>query len=105
MSAPLLPVTGESTVATILSPGRLVAVQTRPPDVITIPVPDPISREGAAAGADTGAGNGIAGDGCGVASSGGCVGDNERSRRAVRVGVGVFAGADARTAAAFGLSA
>src|SRR5690242_14018370 len=103
MSAPLLPLTGESTVATILSPGRLVAVQTRPPDVITIPVPDPISREGATARADAGAGNGTPGEGCGVASSGGCAGDSVRSRRAVRVGV--FAGADARTGAAFGLSA
>src|SRR5437762_262827 len=83
VAAPFVPLIGESTVATILSPGRFVAVQTRPPDVIVIPVPAPISREGARAGA----GEGIGADGCGrgVASSGGCAGDIVRSRRVVRV--------------------
>src|SRR5205823_12057263 len=106
ITAPLVPLTGESTVATILSPGRLVSVQTRPPEVMTIPVPDPIAREGAAAGASAGVGEGIGADGWGrgVASSGACAGDS-RSRRAARVGVGVLAGPDARTGDAFGLSA
>jgi hypothetical protein len=106
ITAPLVPLTGESTVATILSPGRLVSVQTRPPEVMTIPVPDPISREGAAAADVAGVDEGIGANGCGrgVASRGACAGVN-RSRRAVRVGVGILAGDDARTGAALGLSA
>jgi len=44
--------------------------------------------------------------GRGVTSRGGCAGDIDRSRRvAVRAGVGVFAGAEARTGAAVELNA
>src|SRR4051812_19963686 len=95
ISAPFVPLTGESIVATILSPGRLVSVQTRPPDVITMPVPAPISRVGAAAGARAGSGAGV---GILGRTSCGAAGDIRRVSRPVRVGVGagVLAGAGAR---------
>src|SRR3954464_2248519 len=100
ISAPFVPLTGESIVATILSPGRLVSVQTRPPDVITMPVPAPITRDGAAAGARAGSGAGVGM--LGRTSCGAAAGDIRRVSRAVRVGVGAGAlvGAGARAGAA-----
>src|SRR3954465_430041 len=94
--APFVPLTGESIVATILSPGRLVSVQTRPPAVITMPVPAPISRVGAAAGARAGSGAGVGI--LGRTSCGAATGDIRRVSRPVRVGVGagLLAGAGAR---------
>jgi hypothetical protein len=77
-------------VATTLSPGRFVDVQTLPPEVTEKPLPAPISFDGAGAGAGVTAG---VRTWCGVASIGGAAGDM-RSRRAVRdgVGLGVFDG-------------
>jgi hypothetical protein len=93
ITAPLLPLIGESMVATILSPGRFVVVQTFPPEVTEKPVPLPISFEGAGAGAGLGLGIGADGTGCGVASEGAWAGLMFRSRRDVPrdgVGRGVF---------------
>ena len=56
MTAPFDHITAPSVVATILSPGLPVSVQTRPPAVMEIAVPAAISRDGTAAGAGAGAG-------------------------------------------------
>src|SRR6185503_7503284 len=97
-------------VATILSPGRLVVLQIRPPAVIDIPTPAAIAREGDGAGAGAGSGAGVGAGvwdlGCSATTTGASgVRTTGSSRRVCGAGAGVRRGDAFGGALAAGTSA